>query len=126
MVHHLWDCRNRKLFDLIAPEGQSTGADVQNYFGSEACQHHGFVLLGGRKLRAHNVHLPGQSRRAGRANGGGAAELTRPMLVTENVRAGSDPGEAAQLGPTLWVITQQGVITEGHGRDCEKNSTHLI
>lgn len=115
VMSHLWERRSRTLFDLIAPEGQSAGADVQNYFGSEACQHHGFVLLGGRKLGAHNVHLAGQCRGAGRADGGGAAELTGPVLVTENVRAGSDPGEAAQLDPTLWVVTQQGVVTQRHG-----------
>lgn len=37
----------RKIFDLVAPEGQSTGTDVQNYVWPQTCQHHGFVVFRG-------------------------------------------------------------------------------
>lgn len=36
-----------EILDLIAPEGQSTGTDVQHYVWSQTCQHHGFILLRG-------------------------------------------------------------------------------
>lgn len=104
-LHYCYMHTNRKIFDLIAPEGQSTGTDVKNNVWSQACQHHGFVLLRGRQLRPHNVQLPRQRRRAGRADGGGAAKLTGPMLITENMWASCDPGEAAQLSPALWEVT---------------------
>lgn len=108
------------ILDLIAPEGKSPRTDVQNYVRSQTCQHHGFILLRGRQLRPHNVQLPGQGRGAGWADGGRAAELTGSMLVTEDMGAGRDPGEAAQLGPTLWVVTQQRVVTERHGHPSGK------
>lgn len=103
------------MCDLIAPEGQSTGTDVQNYVWSQACQHHGFVFFRGGQLSPHNVQLSRQCRGAGRADGRGAAELARSMLVTEHVRASRDPGEAIQLGPTLWEVAQECVVTERHG-----------
>jgi len=115
-----------KMFDLIAPEGQSAGADVQNYVRSQTRQHHGFVILGGRQLRPHDVQLPGQRGGAGRAGGRGAAELTGPVPVAEDVRARRDPGEAAQLGPTLWVVAQQRVVAERHGHDWGERSNNLV
>lgn len=121
-LHYVHIHTDKKIFDLIAPEGQSTGTDVQNYVWSQTCQHHGFVLLRGRQLRPHDVQLPGQRRGAGRAGGGGAAELTGPVLITENVWASRDPGEAAQLGPTLWEVAQECVVAERHGLDCGKHS----
>ena len=108
------------LCDLIAPEGQSSGGDVQDYIWPEACQDHGFVLLRWRQLSPHDVQLPGQRRGTGRADGRGAVELARPVLITENMRASRDPGEAAQLGPALWEVTQEGVVTERHGHRLRK------
>lgn len=101
--------------DLVGPEGKSTRTDVQDYVWSQTCQYHGFILLRGRQLGPHNVHLPGQSRGARRADDRRAAKLARSMLITENMGAGGDPGKATQLSPTLGVVTQQGVITERHG-----------
>ena len=115
-----WHCSHtdRKIFDLIAPEGQSPATDVQHYVWSQTRQHHGFVLLRGRQLRPHNVQLPRQRRGAGRADGWGAAELAGPVLLAERMRAGRDPGESVQLGPTLWEVTQECVVAERHGQDC--------
>lgn len=84
-LHYVHIHTDRKICDLIAPEGQSTGTDVQNYVWSQTCKHHGFVVLRGRQLRPHDVQLAGQCRGAGRAGGGGAAELPRPVLITENM-----------------------------------------
>lgn len=94
----------RKIFDLVAPEGQSTGTDVQNYVWSQTCQHHGFVVFRGWQLSPYNVQFPRQRRGAGRANGGWAAELAGPVLITENMWASCDPGKAVQLGPALWEV----------------------
>lgn len=107
-------------FDLIAPEGQSPGTDVQYYVWSQASQHHRFVVLGGRQLGPHDVQLSRQSWRTGRADGRRTAELTRPMFVTENMWARCDPGKAAQLRPTLGDVAQECVVTERHGHDCGK------
>lgn len=108
-------CANNEILDLVAPEGKSTRTDVQDYVWSQTCQHHGFILLGGRQLCPHNVQLPGQGSGARRADGRRAAKLTGPVLITEHVGAGCDPGEAAKLCPTLWVIAQQCVVTKRHG-----------
>ena len=116
---------NRKIFDLIAPEGQSTSTDVHNYIWSQTGQHHGFVLLRGRQLRPHDVQLPRQRRGAGRADGRGAAELNGPVRITENMGASCDPGEATQLDPTLREVAQEGVIADRHGHNCGEYS-HLV
>lgn len=118
---HTYIHTHRKTSDLIAPKGQSTSADVQNYVWSQTCQHHGFVLLRWWQLCPHNVQLPGQCRGTGWADGRGAAELTRPMLITENMWASRNPGETTQLGPTLWEVTKQCVVAERHGCDRRKN-----
>lgn len=110
----IWNV-HMEILDLIAPEGQSTSTDVQNYIWSQTCQHHGFVVLRRWQLRPHDVQLSRQRGRAGRADGGGAAELARSVLIAENMRAGCDPGEAAQLSAALWEVTQEGVVADGHG-----------
>lgn len=46
--------------DLIAPEGQSTGADVQNDVRSQARQHHGFVFFRGGQFGPYNVQFSRQ------------------------------------------------------------------
>lgn len=43
------------------------------------------------------------------------------MLLAESMRAGRDPGESVQLGPTLWEVTQECVVAERHGLDCGKH-----
>lgn len=103
-----------EILDLIAPEGQSTGTDVQHYVWSQTCQHHRFILLGGRQLHPQNVQLSRQCRWACRADDGRTAELLRSVLIAENMWARCDPSEAGQLSPTLWEITQEGVIAHGH------------
>lgn len=112
-----------EILDLIAPEGQSTGTDVQHYVWSQTCQHHRFILLRGRQLHPHNVQLSRQCRRACRADDWRTAELLRSVLITENMWARCDPSEGAQLSATLWEITQEGVIADGHAfvKDSKKS-----
>lgn len=45
------------VLDLVAPEGQSTGADVQNDVWTQARQHHGFVFFRGGQFGPYNVQF---------------------------------------------------------------------
>lgn len=102
--------------DLIVPEGQSPGADVQHRVWPKTRQYHGLVRFRRCQLRPHNVQLSRERGGAGRADGRGPAELTGAVLITECVRACCDPGEAVQLGPTLREVAQECVVAERHGR----------
>lgn len=90
-------------------------ADIQNGLRSQSYQNHGLVLLWRRQLSAHDVQFSWQGRGAGRADGWSAAELTGAVPITEDMRAGRHPGEAAQPASTLGEITDQAVLIHGHG-----------